>query len=196
MRHKSPNQSPPLIPLNPPFLSPFILHTSCFRRGFRLKKVLPFLPNFKSFEVISAPSEDKLLRLLLIERSPSPSPAHFGSSSYPFVVNSHAQLLWLVLSLTMILLCKLNLAFLKSQTSPSRFSNSLCLYSFSVMVKLMSSVAAWIFVLELDSLDLNRKSKPLSPPSLLSCMALLSQKTLGQFLHFFFFCLLLLNVNV
>lgn len=41
---------------------------------------------------------------------------------------------------------------------------------FSVMVELRSSVAAWIFVLELESLDLNRK-QPLSPPFLLSCTA-------------------------
>lgn len=37
------------------------------------------------------------------------------------------------------------------------------------MLKLRSSVAAWIFVLELDSLDLNRKTKSLSSfPPLLS----------------------------
>lgn len=36
------------------------------------------------------------------------------------------------------------------------------------MLKLRSSVAAWIFVLELGSLDLNGKTNPLSPPFLLS----------------------------
>lgn len=68
-------------------------------------------------------------------------------------------------------------------------------------------MAAWIFVLELESLDLNRKTKSLSPPFLLSCTAkkekspLLkplddSVKDINSVFHSAFCCLLLLNVNV
>lgn len=73
---------------------------------------------------------------------------------------------------------------------------TLCVFTlFSVMLKLRSSVAAWIFVLELDALEVNRKTKtplppPPHPPFLLSHTG---QNSEGLF---FPLGLVLLNVNV
>jgi len=86
-------------------------------------------------------------------------------------------------------MCKLNWAFffLNYRARLLPISLMLCICAlFSVTVELRSSVAAWISVLELDSLGLNRETEslsphyPPSPPVLIRIKNRSQPKTSGQ----------------